>query len=396
MKIIQGQFNNATIFASTVEESCENQIKELCDQEWTKDSKIRIMADCHSGKGCVIGTTMTVTDKIVPNLVGVDIGCGMLTTKFRSIKLDLKLVDETIKKNIPLGKNIRDTVVHDFTYELEKLWAAKDVINFNKVSRAVGTLGGGNHFIEINKDNEDCFYLVIHTGSRNFGKVIAEYYQDKAVEYHRSLLGGSVKELIADMKAKGLQSQISKMLAERGQIPHEELCYLEGSLFNSYLNDMKIAQRFASQNRKTIADIICRCLHVAPIEQFETIHNYIDTDTKILRKGAISAKQGEKCLIPINMHDGSLICIGKGNDDFNYSAPHGAGRLMSRNEAKKRLNLDEFKDIMKDVYSTTVGSATLDEAPAAYKPIAEILENIKETVDVVQQIKPIYNIKAVD
>jgi RNA-splicing ligase RtcB len=303
-------------------------------------------------------------------------------------------VDRTVKQNIPLGFNIHNEKIVDFTDELNKLWAAKGAVNFEKVSRSIGTLGGGNHFIEIDKDDEDCFYLVIHTGSRNFGKTIAEYYQDKAIEYHRNLLGASVKEVIDDLKARGLQSQISKVLAERGEIKHEELCYLEGSLFESYLNDMKIAQYFASHNRKTIADILCRCLHIAPIEQFETVHNYINTEKKILRKGAISAEAGEKCLIPINMHDGSLICIGKGNDDFNCSAPHGAGRLMSRKEAKRTLSLDEFKETMKDVYSSTVNGSTLDEAPKAYKPIAEILENVKETVDVVTQIKPIYNIKA--
>lgn len=396
MKIITGQYNEAKVFATTIEDSCEQQIKALCNESWTAGAKIRIMADCHSGKGCVIGTTMTITDKIVPNLVGVDIGCGVLVTKFRAVKLDLKHVDELIKQNIPLGMNIRDIPIFDFTSKLEDLWAAKNAIEFRKVSRSVGTLGGGNHFIEIDKDEEDCFYLVIHTGSRNFGKRIAEYYQDKAIDYHKSLQEDFVQQVISALKARGLHSQINPFLAERSKNKLDDLCYLEGSLFHSYLNDMKIAQTFAQRNRLEIANLLCEKLGVAPIEQFETVHNYINTDTMILRKGAISAGLNEKCLIPINMRDGSLICIGKGNQDFNESAPHGAGRLMSRTEAKKNLSFTDFKDTMKDVYSTTVNHSTLDEAPAAYKTIEEIIENIKETVDIVKHIKPIYNIKAED
>jgi RNA-splicing ligase RtcB len=394
MQIIQGQYNTAKVFATTIEESCKKQILELCDESWTKDSKIRIMPDCHSGKGCVIGTTMSIIDKCVPNMVGVDIGCGMLTTKFRSIKLDLKIVDDIIKCNIPLGRNIRDHIAHDFTSELNDLYTVKKYVNFDKVNHSIGSLGGGNHFCEIDKDEDDCFYLVIHTGSRNFGKRVAEFYQDKAVKYHKDTHKDDVQQIINDMKANGQQKQIADMLSERSKVANDELCYLEGPLFNSYLHDMKIAQRLATMNRKIIADILCHRLHIVPIEQFETVHNYIDTDEMMLRKGAISAKKDEKVLIPINMFDGSLICIGKGNPDFNSSAPHGAGRLMSRKEAKRRLNLDDFRDTMKDIYSTTVNESTLDEAPDAYKPIAEILENIKETVDVIKHIKPIYNIKS--
>lgn len=252
----------------------------------------------------------------------------------------------------------------------------------------------GNHFIEIDKDDGDFFYLVIHTGSRNFGKCIAEYYQDKAVEYHKSLAGKSTKDIVAEMKANGQEKMIEKVLTERSAVLTEGLSYLEGALMSSYLNDMAIAQRFAVMNRKLIAESICAFLKVSTQNQFETIHNYIDIPNGILRKGSVSAQSGEKCLIPINMRDGSLICVGKGNPDFNFSAPHGAGRLMSRTQAKKNLSLDDYKNTMAGIYSTTVNASTLDEAPGAYKPMDEIIENIKDTVEVVKQIKPIYNIKA--
>jgi RNA-splicing ligase RtcB len=394
MKTITGQHNTATVFATTVEESCEQQILDLCNEEWAADSKIRIMPDCHSGKGCVIGTTMTITDKVVPNLVGVDIGCGMLTAKFSAVGLKMDHVDKVIKNNIPLGRNIHGIPVVDFTSELQKLWTSRDYVNFDNINRSLGSLGGGNHFIEIDKDDEDCFYLVIHTGSRNFGKRVAEFYQDKAFAYHDQTSNDDTREIIDQMKANSQHKEISEFLAKRARSNRKELSYLEGPLFDAYLNDMKIAQRFAALNRRTILDILCRCLHIAPFEVFETIHNYIDMDNMILRKGAVSAREGEKVLIPINMHDGSLICVGKGNPDFNCSAPHGAGRLMSRNEAKKRLQLADFQYIMKGIYSSTVGESTLDEAPGAYKPIEEILDNIKDTVDVVKQIKPVFNIKA--
>jgi len=396
MKEVTGKHNTAKVFATTIEASCEQQIRELCDQSWSAGLKIRIMADCHSGKGCVIGTTMNLAGKVVPNLVGVDISCGLLTTKFRALKLDMAKVDSVIKREIPMGRNIHNVKLVDFSPELNKLWACKSVINFEKVSKSLGTLGGGNHFIEIDKDEEDCYYLVVHSGSRNFGKTIADYYQNKAIEDQRDLLGASVKSVIDDLKSRGLQSMISKVLAERKLLEHEELCYLEGPLFNAYLNDMKIAQQFASLNRKMMADVICSRLGLAPIDQFETVHNYINTDTMMLRKGSISAEAGEKCLIPINMRDGSLICVGKGNEDYNCSAPHGAGRLMSRKAAKAGLSLEAFKATMAGVYSSTVNGSTLDEAPDAYKPIAEILDNVKDTVDVVTHIKPIYNIKAQD
>ena len=283
-----------------------------------------------------------------------------------------------------------------FTEELQKLLTSRHQINFDNANRSLGSLGGGNHFIEIDKDEEDCFYLVIHTGSRNLGKRIAEFYQNKAIEYQDHLSFTNEVKKIEEMKANGQHKLISAFIAKLPKKCHKEFSYLEGTLLNAYLNDMKIAQKFASVNRRTIADIICRCLHIDPMDQFETIHNYIDTENMILRKGSVSARQGEKCLIPINMRDGSLVCIGKGNSDYNYSAPHGAGRLMSRSQAKKVLNISDFKSEMKNVYSSTVNESTLDEAPMAYKPIDEIMENIKDTVDVIEQIKPVYNIKASD
>ena len=394
MKTIKGKYNEAKIFATTVESSCEGQVMDLCNESWAQNSKIRIMPDCHSGKGCVIGTTMTITDKIVPNLVGVDIGCGMLLTKFTPFQLDLKNVDKIIKNNIPMGKNSREKVFIDYTDELNNLWYCKQDIDFKKVNLSIGSLGGGNHFIEIDKDDEGNYYLVIHTGSRNFGLRVCNFYQNMAIEYHKKLGMKTSKQIVDELKANGREQDIASELSKNKAVNGYGLAYLEGDMKGAYLNDMSIAQRMASLNRKAIADIICRCLHIKPTDQFETIHNYIDVKSNILRKGAISAQAGEVCLIPINMRDGSLICVGKGNEDFNYSAPHGAGRLMSRTEAKKVLSLTDFKDTMKGVYSSTVGESTIDEAPSAYKPIAEILENIKDTVDVVKQIKPVYNIKA--
>jgi RNA-splicing ligase RtcB len=339
---------------------------------------------------------MTIQDKIVSNLVGVDIGCGVLATKFRCLSLDFKKLDSFIKSRIPLGMNIHDVAVEDFTTDLNDLWSSKAAFNFGKVNRSIGSLGGGNHFISIEKDNDNVYYLLVHTGSRNFGKVMAEYYQEKAVEYHKSLKGLSKQEVIADLKSRGLQRTIPEVLASMKPDVKEEFCYLEGVLFNSYIHDMRIAQKFSNLNRRTIASLICAEMGWPQHDQFDTVHNYIDTDNMILRKGAISAQAGEKCMIPINMLDGSLVCVGKGNPDYNFSAPHGAGRLMSRNEAKKRLDLGAFQDSMKEIYSTTVNASTLDEAPLAYKPVAEILDNIKDTVDVISQIKPVYNIKASD
>ena len=393
MKTIKGKYNEASIYATTIEPSCEQQILDLCNESWAKESKIRIMPDCHSGKGCVIGTTMTITDKIVPNMVGVDIGCGMLTITLGNIELDFAQLDKTIKRNIPMGMNNRQREDVDFTADLEKLMC-KDAVDFRQINKSIGSLGGGNHFIEVDKDEDGCFYLVIHTGSRNFGKRVADFYQNVAVLYRKSMTVDRRNAMIEQLKADGMQRLIETMTKELEPASTDSFAYLEGIQCDAYLNDMAIAQKMASLNRKTIGDIICRCMHVKSIDQFETIHNYIDIHNKILRKGAISAHAGERCLIPINMRDGSLICVGKGNPDFNYSAPHGAGRLMSRTEAKRTLTLDAFQSTMQGIYSSTVNQSTIDEAPMVYKPIEEILENIKDTVDVVKRIRPVYNIKS--
>lgn len=396
MKEIKGKFNTAKIFASTIEESCEEQVLNLCDEKWTAGSKIRIMPDCHSGKGCVIGTTMTITDKVVPNLVGVDIGCGVLVTKFKKDILDLKKVDDLIKLNIPFGFSIHSNAVIDFTDELKKMKCYSYLsIDYNKVNKSIGSCGGGNHFIEIDIDDEGFMYLVIHTGSRNLGKVVAEYYQHKAKEYHSHNDNDSKNVLIKKLKAERRHSEIPQALKLfSSNKPSEHFEYLEGELFDDYLNDINIVQKFAATNRETISNIICKLLGVDIIDRFESVHNYIDTKYMILRKGSISAQPGERCLIPINMKDGTLICVGKGNADYNYSAPHGAGRLMSRKAAMKLISLNDYKNDMKDIYSSTVNENTIDEAPSVYKSIDEIMYNIVDTVDVIKHVKPIYNIKA--
>ncbi len=404
---IKGINNIAKVYTDKIEERAMEQIKEICDQEFSKDSKIRIMPDCHSGKGCVIGFTMTIKDKIVPNFVGVDIGCGMLTIKLGDVELDLKKIDNYILNNIPHGRKNNNESKVDNIKIIESLksfeYLEKESIEFNK---ALGSLGGGNHFIEINIDKNNNKYLVIHTGSRNLGHRVASYYQNKAYEYHNGINTEFIKEkeeLIKNYKIQGRGKEIQnavKLLIEKYKKDYKipkELCYLEYDLMNDYLYDMDIVQKYAHLNRNIIGKrIIEECIgfDYDLLEKFQTIHNYIDMENKILRKGSISAKKGEKVLIPMNMRDGSIICIGKGNEDWNYSAPHGAGRLMSRTKAKELLNMSEFENTMKDIYTTSVKESTLDEAPMAYKPMEEILKHINDTVEIIDIIKPIYNFKA--
>jgi len=365
---INGKYNTAKIFTNTIDSGAIDQITELCNQEFVKDSTIRIMPDVHTGIGCTIGTTMTITDKVVPNLVGVDIGCGIETVKLKSKKIDLKKLDKVIHEYIPSGFDIRKKQ-HRYTeyIDFDKL-ACRKHIDINRARLSIGTLGGGNHFIEVNIDKEGALYLVVHTGSRHLGKQAAEYYQKLAYK---------------ELKNKSVSDKIKKNLS-----------YLEGENFINYLRDMKIIQQFAEYNRKAIIDEIMNRLGLDEDGQFTTIHNYIDLDNMILRKGAISAKKGERIIIPINMRDGSLICIGKGNKDWNYSAPHGAGRIMSRRQAKKAISLEEFQKSMEGIYTTTVNKSTLDECAYAYKPMDEIIKNIKDTAEVVNIIRPIYNFKA--
>lgn len=391
---IIGNHNTAKIFTDNIDDGAIAQIKELCNQEFVKDSIIRIMPDAHAGAGCTIGTTMTISDKIVPNLVGVDIGCGMETIKLKQQKLDLEKLDKIIYEYIPAGFQIRKKP-HRYAENIDfDSLVCKNHVNLNRARLSIGTLGGGNHFIEVNKDKDDTLYLVVHSGSRHLGKQAAEYYQrlgynELVNKYNQRL--GIVNQLKQEGREKEIQDEIEKLNNTK---INKQLAYLEGENFNNYLNDMKIIQQFAVYNRKAIVDEIITRMELEVQEQFTTIHNYIDLNSMILRKGAISAQIGEKVLIPINMRDGSLICIGKGNKDWNYSAPHGAGRLMSRRQAKETITLEEFEKSMEGIYSTTVNKSTLDECALAYKPIDEIINNIQDTAEIVDIIKPVYNFKA--
>lgn len=388
---LKAKFNNAKVFTDNIDAETISQIMLLLNQEFTKDNKIRIMPDTHAGSGCVIGTTMTIKDKIVPNLVGVDIGCGMHAVKLKEKEIDLSALDEVIEKYIPSGTNIHELMVSP--YDLDDIIAP---IDKERARRSIGTLGGGNHFIEVNRDSEGYLWLVIHTGSRHLGIEICKYYQDLAYKTLKGR-GDVVKDVIERLKAEGRQREIEsaiKAIKEKEITIPKDLCYLEGDNFRNYIHDMNLAQKYALTNRMSIADEIMRLLFLHEEERFDTIHNYIDIDNMILRKGAISAQAGEKVIIPMNMRDGSLICVGKGNPDWNYSAPHGAGRVMSRSKAKETINMHDFKESMKDIYSTSVVESTIDEAPMVYKPMNEIIANIKDTVEVIDIIKPIYNFKA--
>ena len=366
---VHGKHNTALCFTTELEESAYKQIKTLCDQEVFSGSKIRIMPDVHAGMGCTIGTTMTIRDKIVPGMVGVDIGCGMQTVKLSDKTMNFARLDELIKREIPAGFSIRNTPHHlNEEIDLEKLRCGKN-LNLKRGRLSIGTLGGGNHFIEVNRDEEGNLYLVVHSGSRHLGHETATYYQ---------------KEAYRDLK-------------KRGKLPPglpRDLAYVEGKLFDDYLHDMAIMQRYATLNRKAIMDVLLEGMNLTPKESFTTIHNYVDLKSMILRKGAVSAKKGEQLLIPINMRDGSLLCVGKGNDEWNQSAPHGAGRLMSRKEARSRLDLNQLHKEMKGIYTTSLGKSTLDEAPMAYKPMEDIIQHIEPTVEIVSHLKPIYNFKS--
>lgn len=396
------------IFTTNIEQEAIEQIDLLLEQEPFKNCKVRIMPDVHAGKGCVIGFTADLGDKVIPNIVGVDIGCGMLCVELGNIELNLKLLDKVINEVIPSGRKIREQKLTSFdkTNELYCFRELKETKNFNK---AIGTLGGGNHFIEIDVDNEGNKYLVIHTGSRNMGKQVADYYQNLAIELcsGKEEMYQKKEEIIRTYKEQGRKAEIQKALKQleaeykekKPNLPND-LCYLEGKYRDMYLHDMKICQEYASLNRKYIAHTILKEYALAEgytgfeTEYFETIHNYISFEDNIVRKGAISAKEGEKVLIPINMRDGSIIAKGKGNEDWNNSAPHGAGRIMSRNKAKEIFKLDEFKKSMEGIYTTSVVEETIDEAPFVYKTMEEIINNIKDTVEIQKIIKPIYNFKA--
>lgn len=398
MIILNGKYNYAKVFTEIIDEGAIAQIIELCNQPISENSSIRIMPDVHAGAGCTIGTTMTVSDKIVPNLVGVDIGCGMETIRLKEKHIEVQKLDKLIYEKIPSGFEIRrKTHRYIEKIDLAKLYCYK-YINPLRAEMSIGTLGGGNHFIEADKGSDGSIYIVIHSGSRHLGVETAKYYQNEAYRRLNNSSEKEVNELIERLKAEGkekqIQSEIKKLTSTKHTSVPKHLAYCEGELFEQYIHDMKIVQQFASLNRKAMMDEIIKGMGFHVTERFSTIHNYIDTDKMILRKGAVSAESGEKLLIPVNMRDGSLICTGKGNPDWNCSAPHGAGRLMSRSQAKESFTVSEFKKQMKGIYTTSVNQQTLDECPMAYKSIEDIVGNISDTVEINDIIKPIYNFKA--
>jgi hypothetical protein len=397
---IKGKVNTAICYARVVEDEAIEQIRRMCDYIITEGSRIRIMPDVHAGKGCTIGTTMTINDKAVPNIVGVDIGCGMYTVSLGKVDIDFEKVDEAAHY-IPSGMDVWEGRQERF--DLTKLNCYRYLRDSRRLERSLGTLGGGNHFIEIDETGDGNKYLIVHSGSRNLGKQVAEYYQRLAMNLDRGYGDYLEKrdEIIRSYKEQGRKSEIQSALKDlhwqvyesKTSIP-DDLCYLSDKYLAEYLHDVEICQNFAKRNRELMAEIILERTGMTSLEAFHTIHNYIDVDEMILRKGAIAAHSGEKVLIPINMRDGSVLAVGKGNSEWNYSAPHGAGRLMSRTAAKNNLSLDEYKEMMKGVYSTSINENTLDEAPMAYKRLEDIIDVIKESVDITEVMKPIYNFKA--
>ena len=397
MREIKGQYNTAKVFTDNIEEQCVQQVRDVCDMECFKDSKIRIMPDCHMGKGICIGFTQTLTDKVIPSFVGVDIGCGMLAVRFPKKdvpEIDFEKLDKCIRDCVPYG---RDT--HRRPHKKAEGINLKEIrcpsIDKFNAAKSIGSLGGGNHFIEVNEET-DYFWIVIHTGSRHLGLEIEDYYSNKIHKMtDRKVNRELIEQLKADGSVKDIHAELNRIKAERNK-EIQDSKYLTGEWFDDYIHDMGLVQKFAKLNRETIFNIISIGMRFPkPDDMYiDTVHNYIDTQNMIVRKGAISAEDKEMAVIPINMRDGSLIVIGKGNSDWNYSAPHGAGRILSRTQAEKVLKLEDFKETMKDVWSTSVDESTISEAPMAYKPIDEIIENIKGTVDVLSVIKPVYNFKA--
>lgn len=398
MIILNGKYNTAKVFTDVIDENAISQIITLCNQPVSQGAKIRIMPDVHAGAGCTIGTTMTVTDKAIPNLVGVDIGCGMETVKLKEKHIELQQLDKLIYRAIPSGFSIRKKP-HRYIEKvnLAELYCIEHV-NLERAELSMGTLGGGNHFIEADKGTDGSIYIVIHSGSRHLGVETAKYYQEEAYRRLNRSSRKEVDELVARLKAEGkskqIESEVKKLKNTKTTDIPKPLAYTDGELFEQYIHDMKIVQEFARLNRLAMMDEIIKGMGLHVVEQFTTIHNYIDTESMILRKGAVSAKEGEKLLIPINMRDGSLICTGKGNPDWNYSAPHGAGRIMSRSQAKQSFTVSEYKKQMKGIYTTSVNAGTLDECPMVYKSMNDILDNIGDTAEVNEIIRPVYNFKA--
>ena len=396
---LQGKYAVAKVFTDVVDTESISQVINLLNQPYAENAHVRMMPDVHAGAGCTIGTTMIVKDKICPNLVGVDIGCGMETIKIKENHIEPQKLDIIIRDGIPSGFSIREKA-HRFASEIDltELCCAKHV-NIDRALYSIGTLGGGNHFIEADKDDDGNIYIVVHSGSRYLGLQIANYYQDAAYKalasYSQEEIGIAIAQLKADGRQKEIQKVLKRLKSKHNLVP-KLLSYIEGELFDQYIHDMKIAQEYAELNRRAMMNVIVKGMGFHVVEQFTTIHNYIDVDNMILRKGAVSAQAGERVLVPINMRDGSLICTGKGNEDWNCSAPHGAGRLMSRSAAKETFTVSEFRRQMNGIYTTSVGRSTLDECPMAYKNMKDIVDNIGPTVEIDAIIKPIYNFKAGD
>ena len=395
---LKGKYNTAKVFTDVIDQESIAQIIQLCNQPFTQGSRIRLMPDVHAGAGCTVGTTMTIHDRVVPNLVGVDIGCGMETVRLREKHIELQQLDRLIYQKIPSGFSIREKAHRYFQrIDLTQLYCFAH-INPLRAEKSLGTLGGGNHFIEADRDEDGNLYLVVHSGSRHLGLEVAGYYQKEGYER----LNGSSKEdqkrLVKELKGQEREKEIAKALKDlknvkKTDIP-KQLAYEEGELFDQYIHDMRLVQDFARLNRQAMMDELVKGLKVHVEDRFTTIHNYIDTETMILRKGAVSAQKGERLLIPINMRDGSLICVGRGQEDWNFSAPHGAGRLMSRSQAKQSFTVNQFRKEMEGIYTTSVGKATLDECPMAYKSLEDIVSHIGETVEIERRLFPIYNFKA--
>lgn len=395
---------NLKVFAQTVEQEVYGQLYRLLSLDAFRDAKIRIMPDTHAGMGCVIGFTAALGDKVVPNLVGVDIGCGMFVQNLGQIDIDLPALDKFIREHIPSGSGVNEIQGTRVEFpELKDMRMYKNLRNIDHLQSSIGSLGGGNHFIELDRDLNGNVYLVIHTGSRNLGQQVCKYYQKLAVDQcnkHSADIKREINSAIEQLKAEGRQKESSRVISEikakYGRIDKvpADLCYLTGELRDDYLHDMKICQEFARRNREEIARRIFRYIKWSGKWGFHTIHNYIDFTDNIIRKGAIRCNQGEMVIIPLNMRDGSILAIGKGNEDWNFSGPHGAGRLMSRSAAKESISMKDFKDSMKGIFTTSVNKNTLDESPMAYKNANEIVEAIRDTVDVIEVIKPIYNFKA--
>lgn len=396
---VKGKFAEARIFTDLVEEQALSQIIEMLEQPITKNTRVAIMPDVHAGAGSTIGTTISLPEnkqdwRVCPNVVGVDIGCGMMSYKLADKEIDLREIDEIVNKYIPSGFNIHHKPQNQkFTDNLiENL--AFTVDNPERIGLSLGSLGGGNHFIEITTDEDGSFWLTVHSGSRNLGVQVAKHHQKEA---ERSMFDVGVDKIITELKAAGKEKDIERTIREARALSagfNKELSFLTGNKLEQYLNDLALAQKFAHLNRKTMLDIIVEKAGLTIIDEFDSIHNFIDIEEGVIRKGATSARKGERLIIPLNMRDGSLICVGKGNEEWNYSAPHGAGRMLSRSAAKKELDLDEFKSQMAGVYTTSVGESTLDEAPNAYKPMEAIIDNIGDTVDIIHHLKPVWNFKA--